>query len=186
MVVSILEQISSELHNKANHVVEHLSLFVHVDGEIRLSSRQIHLFGLLEVTFGLKLLSLLNLDSAVLALGQVVNDKLVGFLPFVCANVHLECLNVLTSLNKEGLSLLVFANLSVVTCDLNLVWSDLVSWLVLDKVHCAIPVAGRKSGLNCLIEDTGLDEVVDGLVELPLRDKPVTPFFFKSHNVVRE
>jgi len=151
-------------------VVEHLSLFVHVDGEIRLSSRQIHLFGLLEVTFCLKLLSFLHLDSAVLALWQVVNDKLICFFPLVRANVHLKCLYVLASLDEEGLSLLVLANFSIVTRDLDLVWPNCVSWLVLHKVNCAVPVASGQGRLDCLVEDTSLDKVIHSLVKLPLRD----------------
>lgn len=186
VMVGILQQVGSELHDKTDHVVKHLCLLVHVDSKVRLSSRQVHLFGLLVVALSLKLLCFLHLDCAVLALRQVVNDKLVGFLPLVRSNVHLECLDILSSFHEEGLSLLVLANLSVVACDLDLVLPDLVSRLVLHKVDSAVPVASGQCRLNCLVKDTSLNEVIHSLVELSLRDKPVTPLFLQSHNVVRE
>ena len=115
-----------------------------------------------------------------------MNDKLVGFLPLVRSNVHLECLDILSSFHEEGLSLLVLANLSVVACDLDLVLPDLVSRLVLHKVDSAVPVASGQCRLNCLVKDTSLNEVIHSLVELSLRDEPVTPLFLELHNVVRE
>ena len=64
--------------------------------------------------------------------------------------------------------MLVFADLGVVACNLDLIGPHLVGRLILDKVHCAIPVASLQGRLNCLIKYASLDEVVNGLVELPL------------------
>lgn len=141
MVVGILKEISTELDDESDHVIKHLRLFVHVDGEIRLTSRQVHLLSLLEVALSLELLSLLHLDGTVLALGQVVNDKRVSLLPLVRAHIHLESFNVFTSLHKELLGLIVLADFSIVASDLHLVRADLVSGLVFDKIDSAVPVA---------------------------------------------
>ena len=167
-MVRILEEICSELHDQADHMVEHLCLLVHVDGQIGLACGQVHLLSLLEVALCLKLLRFLHLNRAVLAFRQVVNDQLIGFLPLVCSYVHLKGLNILTSFDKEGLGLLVFADLGVVASNLDLIGPHLVGRLVLDKVHGAVPVAGLQGRLNCLVEHASLDEVVNGLVELPL------------------
>mmetsp|Transcript_19212 Transcript_19212/g.26022 ORF Transcript_19212/g.26022 Transcript_19212/m.26022 type:complete len:291 (-) Transcript_19212:2899-3771(-) len=69
VVVRVLEQVSAELDHESDHVVEHLRLFVHVDGEIGLTRRQIHLLSLLVVTLSLEFLRLSHLNRAILALG---------------------------------------------------------------------------------------------------------------------
>lgn len=74
-----------------------------------------------------------------------MDNKLVGFLPLVRTNVHLECLYVLARLHKEVLGLFILADLGVVACDLDLVWTNLVSWLVLHEVHGTVPIPGLKS-----------------------------------------
>ena len=67
VVMSIFEQISSEFHDKSNHLIEHFRRLVHVDGQVGLASSKVHFFGLFEVAFHLKFLGFLNLDCAVLA-----------------------------------------------------------------------------------------------------------------------
>ena len=186
VVVSVLEKVGTELDNKSNHVVKHLRLLIHVDGKIGFSSREVHLFGLLVMTLSLKLLGFLNLNRAILALRQVVDDKLVSLFPLVGAYVHLKSLNVLTSLYEEVLSLLILANLGIMASNLYLVRTDLVSGLVLDEVNGTVPVSSLKSRLNSLVENASLDEVIDGLVELTLRDEPITPFLLESDHMARE
>ena len=93
---------------------------------------------------------------------------MVGFLPLVGANVHFESLDILTSFNKELLSLFVFANLGVVTGDLNLVRSHLVGRFVLNEVNGTVPVASRKGRLDGLVEDSSLDKMINSLVKLSL------------------
>ena len=115
-----------------------------------------------------------------------MDDKLVCFIPLVSAHVHLESLNVFASLDEEGLSLVVLADLGVVTSDLDLVGANLVSRLVLYKVDGAVPVACGQCGLDSLVKDTGLDEVVHSLIELALGYEPVTPLFFECHHMVGE
>ena len=94
------------------------------------------------MAFSLKLLRLLHLDGAVLALREVVNDQLVRFFPLIRTHIHFKRFNILASLDEEGLSLLVLANLGVVASDLDLVRAHLISWLVFNEVNSAVPVAG--------------------------------------------
>ena len=138
------------------------------------------------MTFSLEFLSLLNLDSAVLTLWEVVNDEVISLLPFVGSDIHFKSLNVLSSLYKELFSLVVFADFGIVASDFDLVRSNLISRLVLHKVDGTVPVTCCKGRFNGLVEDVGLDEVINSLVKLSLRDKPITPFLFKSNNMVSE
>jgi len=64
--------------------------------------------------------------------------------------------------------LIVFANLSVVTGNLNLVRPHLVSRFVLNEVNGTVPVASREGRLDGFVEDSSLDEMVNSLVELAL------------------
>ncbi len=164
MMVGIFQKIGSKLHDQSDHVIEHLCLLVHVDGQIGLTSGQVHLFCLLVVAFSFKLLGLLDLDCSVLTLRKVVDDKLVGFLPLVGTHIHFKSFNVFASLDKELLSLIILSDFSVMTSNLDLVGSDLISRLVLDEVDCSVPVAGLQGRFNGFIEDCGLNKVIDGLI----------------------
>ena len=94
------------------------------------------------MTFLLKFLSFLNLDSAVLTLWEIANDEVVSSFPLVCSHIHFKSFNVLSSLNKELFSLIVFADFSIVASDFDLVGSNLIGRLVLYKVHGTVPVTG--------------------------------------------
>ena len=97
-----------------------------------------------------------------------MDNKLVCFLPLVGAHIHLKGLYVFACFHEEGFSLVVLANLSEMTSDLDLVGTYLVSGLVLDEIYGAVPVACLQGRLNSLVEDTGLNEVVHSLIELAL------------------
>lgn len=97
-----------------------------------------------------------------------MDDELVCFLPLVGTHVHFKSLDILTSLNKELLSLVVFANLGVVPGNLNLVRSYLVGRFVLNEVNGTVPVASRKGRLDGFVENSSLDKMIDSLVELAL------------------
>ena len=66
------------------------------------------------------------------------------------------------------LSLFVFANLGIVTGNLNLVRSHLIGRFVLNEVNGTVPVASRKGRLDGLVEDSSLDEMINSLVKLAL------------------
>jgi hypothetical protein len=71
-------------------------------------------------------------------------------------------------------------------CNFLIIRSGLVDWLVLDKIHSAIPFACADGRLNRFIENVGLDEVLNRKVELLLRNEPVSPLLLKVNNGVRE
>jgi hypothetical protein len=182
VMVSVLQQVNSEFLDKSDHLVVHLGLLVHVDGKIRFISSQIHLFSFLVMGFLLEFSSFVNLDFGVLTLGEISGNDKLSLIPFVGSNIHLECLNILSCVDEILLSEVKLTNFSVVLGNLSVVRSCNFGLLVLHKLDGSVPFSGGKSGLDSLVEDISLDEVLNGQIELLLGDQPVTPFFFKRNN----
>ena len=183
VVMSVLEQVHTELHDQADHLVIHLGLLVHVDGEIGLISRQVHPFGLLVVTFTFELSGFGYLDDGVLRLRQVASNNLVGLIPLVGTDIHFKSFNEFLGLNEIFLGKVHLSNFGVVTSDLLEVGSGNLGLLVRDELNSTVPLSGREGSLNSFVEDTSLNEVLNREVKLLLGSEPVTPLFFKGNNV---
>jgi len=169
-MVGILQQVNTEFLDEADHLVKHLSLLVHVNGQVWLISSQVHLLSFLVVTLTFKFTGFVNLNLGVLTLRQVPGDDGLSLFPFVSSHVHLKGLYVLSSVDEVFLSQVELTNFSVVLGDLSVVRSSNFWGLVLDQLDCAIPLSSGKSGLNCLVEDISLNEVFNCKVQLLLGD----------------
>jgi len=100
----ILQQLLPKLSHESDHVVILLSFLIHIDREVRLVGSQIHFLGIFEDVFRLELAGLLDVEHSVLGFGEVTGNHLVGLVPFVGADVHLESVHVLASLDVVFLS----------------------------------------------------------------------------------
>ena len=118
MVVSVFEQVNSEFHHQSNHLVVHLCFFVHINSQVWLVSSKIHLLCIFEVSFALEFARFLNLNHGVLTFRQVPSDDLVGLVPFVCANIHLESLYEFTSVDEVLLGEVQLSHFSIMSCNL--------------------------------------------------------------------
>lgn len=161
MVVGVLKEIGTEFHDETNHLIVHLSFFVHVDGKIGLVGSEVHLLSLFVVTFTFEFASFTHLNHSVLTLGEVSGDDLISLVPFVGAHVHFESLNEFASVDEEFLSLLKLSHFGVVTSDLLVVGSGNVGSLVLDQLDCSVPLSSGDGGLDCLVKDTSLNVVLN-------------------------
>ena len=74
-----------------------------------------------------------------------MENELVGLVPLVGSDIHLKCLNILTSLDEELFGLIILSDLGEVYGNLNLVRSHSISWLVLDQLDSSVPVSCLES-----------------------------------------
>jgi hypothetical protein len=93
------------------------------------------------MTFVLELAGFCDLNLGVLAFRQVPGDHLLGLLPLVGAHVHLECFNVVSSIDVEFFSLVILADFSVVPGNLLVIGPGLVSLLTLNQSHSSVPLS---------------------------------------------
>jgi hypothetical protein len=183
MAMGILQQVFSELGHKSDHVVVLLGLSVDVDGKIRFVGSKVHSLGVLIITLVFEFSCFLNVKHSVLRLWKVSRDYLVGLIPLVGSDIHLESFNKLSCVDIVLLSEIELSNLGIVLGDLLVVWSSNFRWLIGYKLNSSVPLSSVKSCLNGLVEDASLDIVLDGKIKLLLADKVVTPLFLKLDNM---
>jgi hypothetical protein len=147
--------------HQTDHVVELLSLLIHVDGEVWLVRSQVHSLGVFQSSLCLKLASFVDVELCVLAFRQVSGDDLVGLVPFVGPHVHLEGEDVLSSQTEVLLCKIVLSDLSVVVGDLLVVRPGYLSWLILDELDGSVPVAGSNCCFYCFGENSSLNVVLN-------------------------
>jgi len=170
VLMSILEQIFSELGNKPDHVIILLCLSVDVNSKIWLVCCQVHSLRILVVTFLFKLSSFLDIEHCVLLLWKVSWDYLIRLIPFVCSNVHFKCLYELTSVHIVLLGEIELSYFRVMLGNLLVVWSSNLWWLVCYQLDCSVPFSCVQGCFNCFIEDTGLNIMLNGKIQLLLAD----------------
>lgn len=159
--MSILQEILSEFGNQSDHVIVLLSLSVDINGKIWLVGGKIHSFGVLVIAFFFELSSLLYVEHGVLRLREISGNDLVGLIPFVCPNVHFEGLYELACVHIVLFGKIKLSYLSIVLSDLLIVWSRNFWWLILHQLNSSVPFSGVESCLDGLVENTGLDVVLD-------------------------
>mmetsp|Transcript_37056 Transcript_37056/g.56826 ORF Transcript_37056/g.56826 Transcript_37056/m.56826 type:complete len:383 (-) Transcript_37056:2364-3512(-) len=183
MLVGILQKVLAELGDQADHVIVLLGLSVDVDSKIGLIGLKVHPLGVLVVALAFELASLLHVEHRVLLLGKIARDNLIGLVPLVGADVHLEGLHKFSSLDIVLLSEIKLSHLRVVLRDLLVVGARDFRGLVGNKLDGPVPLSSVQGSLDSLVEATSLHVVLDREVQLLLANKPVSPLFFEVNNV---
>ena len=130
-----------------------LCLPVDVDGKIWLVSCQVHPLCILVITFFFEFSSLLDIEHGILRLGQIAGYHLIGLVPFVGTNIHLEGLDKFTSVDIVLLCQVQLPHLGVVLRDLFVVGPSDLWRLVGDQLDGSVPLSRIEGGLDCFVED---------------------------------
>jgi len=107
----VLEQVLSELGDKPDHVVVLLGFSVDIDGEIWLVGSEIHSLSIFVVALSFKFSCLLDVEEGVFRFWKISGNNLIGLIPFVGSNIHLEGLDKLTSIYVVFLGEIELSNL---------------------------------------------------------------------------
>jgi hypothetical protein len=96
--VSLLEEVTSELRHKSDHIVILTTFFVHGNGKIIFLDDHVHLFSLSPFFLLLELLGLLDVEVGDLTFRKVLSGNSKSLLPFTRFCVHFKCINWKSSL----------------------------------------------------------------------------------------
>lgn len=111
------------------------------------------------MSFTFELTCLCHLNDGVFGLGKVSSDHIVGLVPLIRSNIHLESFNKFLSLNVVLLSIFELTHFSVVASNTFEVWASDIVLLVRNKLDSSVPFTGSKGSFDCFVENASLDEV---------------------------
>ena len=101
---------------------------------------------------------------------------MVGLVPLIRSNVHLKSFNELSCIDKVLLSKIKLSDFRVMSGDLLVVGSADLRRLACNQLNSSVPLSSTDGSFNGFTEDSSLNEMLDGEIELLLGLEPVTPF----------
>ena len=187
--VGLAQEIFSVETHQPDHLVKLPVALIHLDREVVLLHRQVHLLSFLVPSGGLELLAALHVQLVGVRVSHVAHRDFVCVFPLVSSAVHLHSLAGLTRAEEAALGLLVVPRLLVVPPDslvkaLELVVVAAPLGLALDNLQRLFPVFTLNSSLDSFDPATSLDEVVDGGILLLHVNQVIAPLFLQRSDLL--
>mmetsp|Transcript_53845 Transcript_53845/g.125572 ORF Transcript_53845/g.125572 Transcript_53845/m.125572 type:complete len:559 (+) Transcript_53845:1782-3458(+) len=189
VLVGVVQELLAILGDQPQHLLVLFALLVHVDRQVELVDRQVHLLGLVELHRLLQALGQRDVQLRPLCGGEMRFRHSMGFLVLSMLDVHLDRALRSAGLDKRTLCLLKLARVRVVRCELLVEGQG-------KRLICAhrslvqqrlgfVPLPRSHGGVDGLCGRASLDVVVNCRIHLPLRHQPVAPFLFKRNHEAR-
>mmetsp|Transcript_11141 Transcript_11141/g.13164 ORF Transcript_11141/g.13164 Transcript_11141/m.13164 type:complete len:484 (-) Transcript_11141:2283-3734(-) len=179
----LCQQILPESAHKSDHLIVHAILLVHINRQVVLLHRQIHLLSLFKLPGSLQLPRALRIQNCRLLVRHVSNRHTVRVFPLVHATVHLHCISRHPSSHVMPLRLLIRTGLLIMPRNPLKERSSRHRILRLHNRCRLLPLPALYRSLNRFNALPSLHKVVDRSVQLLLMYQPITPLLLQLHDL---